>query len=181
MTVKAVWEGKYLRALKDGKWEYIERVNAKDAAIIIPILMNNNQRHLVFIKEYRVPIGQYIVGFPAGLIGDLDADETIADGANRELEEETGYKAQHMKSMFSGYWSPGLCGSNIHFYIATGLNKVGSGGGIDGEDISVHVVPINKVRTWLEGVSVNCAIDPKIYAAFEFIDTFYNDGEKHVF
>lgn len=56
-----------------------------DAAIIVPY--HRSQEKLVVIKEFRIPVGGYQYGFPAGLI---DPGETIAEAAGRELFEETG-------------------------------------------------------------------------------------------
>jgi ADP-ribose pyrophosphatase len=59
-----------------------------DAVIVVPILCEENESpRLVMVEEFRVPIGDYIFGFPAGL---LDGDESIEEAARRELLEETG-------------------------------------------------------------------------------------------
>ena len=61
------------------------KVTNPDAVVIIPFHVQKAQ--LVLIKEFRVPIGRYHYGFPAGLVG---RDENIEMAGKRELYEETG-------------------------------------------------------------------------------------------
>ncbi len=61
------------------------RIQHPDAAIIVPY--HHREEKLVVIKEFRIPVGDYQYGFPAGL---LDPGEDLADAAGRELKEETG-------------------------------------------------------------------------------------------
>ena len=56
-----------------------------DAVVIVP--WHTGRRELVVIREYRVVLGGYQLGFPAGL---MDPGETVAQTAHRELREETG-------------------------------------------------------------------------------------------
>ena len=56
-----------------------------DAVVVVPF--HTLEQKLVLIKEYRVALGGYQYGFPAGLV---DKDETIYETAKRELFEETG-------------------------------------------------------------------------------------------
>jgi ADP-ribose pyrophosphatase len=77
-----------------GRWLYASRKpqpntdRAADAVIVVPVLrMPNEPPRLVMVKEFRVPVGDYVYAFPAGLI---DPGESIEDAARRELMEETG-------------------------------------------------------------------------------------------
>ncbi|MHB1426922.1 MAG: NUDIX domain-containing protein [Gemmataceae bacterium] len=77
-----------------GRWMYASRKsqpNTKreaDAAVIVPVLrMPNEPPRLVMVKEFRVPVGDYLYSFPAGV---LDAGESVEEAARRELLEETG-------------------------------------------------------------------------------------------
>jgi ADP-ribose pyrophosphatase len=77
-----------------GHWLYASRKpqpnmeHRADAVIIVPVLrMPNEPPRLVMVREFRVPVGDYIFAFPAGL---LDENESIEQAARRELMEETG-------------------------------------------------------------------------------------------
>jgi ADP-ribose pyrophosphatase len=77
-----------------GHWLYASRKpqpnteHRADAVIIVPVLrMPNEPPRLVMVREFRVPVGDYVFAFPAGL---LDENESIEQAAHRELMEETG-------------------------------------------------------------------------------------------
>ena len=80
-------EGKYLRLVKRGHWEYAERTNAGSAVIVIAV---TPERKLLFVEQFRIPMGAPTIEMPAGLVGDLDAADTMEEAARRELLEETG-------------------------------------------------------------------------------------------
>ena len=74
---------------------YREHVVAGDAAVIMPITENNE---VIMVREPRTPIKKTVLAFPAGMI---EEGETAEEGALRELEEETGYRAKFIKKMTS--------------------------------------------------------------------------------
>ncbi len=90
---KVLYEGKYLRMVARGTWEYVERTGSGAAAIIVPVLGSGDDKKLVLVKEWRVPLQAYNYSLPAGLIADKDASEYPLEAAKRELLEETGYDA----------------------------------------------------------------------------------------
>lgn len=153
MTNKEVLhEGKYLRVVREGTWEYVERTSGRHVAYIVPVDENKfGEAELIFIEEYRIPMKRIVVGFPAGLVGDLDSerDEAVITAAYRELEEETGYAAGRMRHLTSGPSSSGLSDETIHIFLADRLVKTGDGGGVDGENIKICKVPLHKAENWL--------------------------------
>jgi len=162
---KLLCEGKYLRTIYEDNWEYVERVNGRHVVYIVPLNKNKFGRpELIFIEEYRIPLKKIVVGFPAGLVGDVGAEEIIT-AAYRELEEETGYSAGKMQHLVSGPSSAGLSNETIHIYLANELVKVSDGGGIDGEDIKTESISIYDSEEWLQNKSKNdkYAIDIKSY------------------
>ncbi len=160
---EVLWQGKYIDVAKRGSWEYVSRKGLSGIVGMVPV---TDSGKLVLIQQYRVPLKRDIIEFPAGLAGDIAGQETEAFelAARRELIEETGYDAQNMEFLFSGATSPGITDEQITVYLATGLKKVGPGGGDDSEDIQVHEVSLDKVDSWLqEKEREGCVIDLKLY------------------
>ena len=133
------WAGKFITARTRGKWEYVTRARGIRAAVIVAI---DDEDHVLLVEQYRVPLQRLCLELPAGLIGDDDSaeGEDALDAAARELEEETGYRAQRIESLGEFYSSPGMVSESFTLVRAHGLTKVGPGGGTDGEDITVHRV-----------------------------------------
>lgn len=133
-----VWEGRYLAVEVEGKWEYAVRNRGIEAAVIVAI----DAGHILLVEQYRVPAGRSCVELPAGLIGDDAENEELETAAIRELEEETGYRAGRIERLGEFYSSPGMTSEAFTLVRATGLTKVGEGGGQEGEAITVHRVPV---------------------------------------
>lgn len=157
--------GRFLRLVRRGKWEYAERPNTAGAVAIIAL---TGAEELVLIEQPRVPLGRRCIELPAGLAGDLDddPDETFAQAARRELLEETGFAADNVEHLFAAVTSPGLTSESIDLYRASGLTRVNEGGGIGGEQITVHLVPLLSADAWLaEADARGLAIDIKVFTA----------------
>jgi ADP-ribose pyrophosphatase len=167
---ETLYEGRWLSLRKRGRWEYAERTNPAGAVIIIAITADNK---LLFVEQYRVPLQQRTIEMPAGLVGDIagQADESALLAAQRELEEETGYRCGRVEFIHRGPSSSGMSTEMIAFVRAYDLEKVGAGGGDASENIVVHEVPRHNAGAWLfaranEGYS----IDPKLFAGLWFIE-----------
>lgn len=143
---QTVWQGKFITAKVKGKWEYVSRSRGIKAAVILAIDAEN---HVILVEQFRVPLGRPCIELPAGLIGDHGENEGATDAAARELEEETGYRAARMESLGEFYSSPGMVSESFTLLRASGLTKVGPGGGVDGEDITVHRVPITGIGQFI--------------------------------
>jgi len=162
------WEGKFIVAKTRGRWEYVGRTRGIRAAAIIAIDEDaDGTRHVILVSQYRVPLGRFCLEIPAGLVGDDDGaeGEHASDAASRELEEETGYKAGKMEVLGEFYSSPGMVSECFTLLRATGLEKVSEGGGLPGENITVHRVALSGlsdfVAKWREaghGVDVRIAM-----------------------
>lgn len=141
--VEIMWEGRFITAKRDGKWEYVSRSRGIKAAVILAI----DEDHVLLVEQYRVPLGKNCIELPAGLVGDHDhnGEEDSATAAIRELEEETGYRAERMKDCGEFYSSPGMVSESFSLFKASGLSKVSDGGGVEGENITVHRVALGEL------------------------------------
>jgi ADP-ribose pyrophosphatase len=142
------WEGKYIAAKTRGRWEYVSRARGIKAAVILAI---NAAGEVILVEQFRIPLGRPCIEFPAGLIGDDDGGEgeDAATAAVRELEEETGYRAGRMEAMGEFYSSPGMVSEAFTLFRARDLERVSEGGGVEGEGITVHHVPLTGIADYI--------------------------------
>ena len=144
---ETVWEGRYIAAKRKGRWEYVSRVRGIRAAVILAV----EDGHVLLVEQFREPLGKVCLELPAGLVGDQeDPEEQVLDAAGRELEEETGWKAERLESLGEFYSSPGMVSESFTLVRATGLRQTGVGGGTDGEDITVYRVPLAELSVFVE-------------------------------
>lgn len=166
-----VFEGKFLRLIHDRHWEYVSRVNARGSAAMVAITAT---QEIVLVEQTRIPMQCKTIELPAGIVGDSadHAGESFEQAAIRELLEETGYRGTQARLLVSGPTAPGLTSENSNLVAVTGLVREHAGGGIDDEDITVHVVPLAEVHDWLQCKrDEGYAVEPKIYAGLYFVVT----------
>ena len=153
------WAGKFVEVRRRGRWEYAARPGNIRAAVILAI----DAGEVILIEQYRVPLAKFCLELPAGLIGDETEGEDALTSAVRELEEETGFRAAQWEELGEFYSSPGMLNESFTLVKATGLTKVGEGGGTEHEDIVVHRVPLGRVaETVAEHRARGRAIDVKL-------------------
>ena len=170
---RLLFNGKYLNLCERDGWEYAERTTPGGAVIICCV---NADDEVVLVEQYRKPIECRTIEMPAGLVGDLDDSETVELAARRELLEETGHTAESIRFLMRGPSSAGMSTETMSFVRATGLQRVGPGGGDASEDIRVHLVARTECARWLEARRAEgYSIDPKLYAGLYFL-SFDPDG-----
>lgn len=146
-TPEILYEGPWLRMVRRGRWEYAERTHGNGMAVIIIAVTPDD--HVLFVEQYRVPLGARTIEMPAGLVGDDHAHDTLESAARRELVEETGWEPARVDVLLVGPTSSGMSSERIAFVRALDLTRVGDGGGVDNEDITVHKVPRAQAPAWL--------------------------------
>ena len=167
--MKVCYEGKFLKFMDKEGWEWVERHNCRTVAVIIPILEGDKT---IFVEQYRRPVACPVIEFPAGLAGDgEDFMEEIKDAARRELIEETGYDSANVSFVTKGPASAGLSNELMEIFLAEDLTKVGEGGGVEGEDITVHVIDLKDVDDWLcNQEKSGKLVDLKVWAGLRVIE-----------
>jgi ADP-ribose pyrophosphatase len=163
MQLETLGEGRFLRLVRKGTWEYAERTKVNGIVIIVPVLDDGT---ILFVEQFRPPVDAICIEFPAGLSGDATdtADEQLVEAARRELLEETGYEAATLEFLATASPSAGLTSEVMSYYVARGLHRVASGGGVEHEQIICHEVPAADVRNWLAAQSQRAIVSAPVYA-----------------
>jgi ADP-ribose pyrophosphatase len=147
MSRTVEWEGKYIRIVRDGRWEFVERCGGVHAVVILA----EHDGKVVLIEQRRVPLGdRKCIELPAGLVGDEDPGATVVETAIKELEEETGFTADHIEVVGEFFSSPGMVSEGYTLVRAHGLSRIGDGGGNEHEEIEVHLVPRSEIPAFVE-------------------------------
>ena len=118
---RTVYQGKILNLrvdtvrLASGRTATREVAEHSDSVCIVPL---DDDGNVVMVRQFRTPTGRALLELPAG---GVEAGEVSEDTVQRELQEETGYRAAELRYL-SGFWlAPGWCDEFMHAYLATGL------------------------------------------------------------
>ena len=144
--MKPIFQGKHVLVLARGDWEFVERKKGKEA---VAVIAETEDGELILTEQFRAPVNGNVIDFPAGLVGDEGSNDP-KETAKRELEEETGYTCDSVELVVKGPTSPGITSEIVSIYRAKGVRKIGPGGGVGSEKITVHRVPLHEVQEWLK-------------------------------
>ena len=168
--LKHTWyEGDWLRLVRIGHWESCERTHGQGMAVIVIAVTPADE--VLFVEQHRIPLGARTIEMPAGLVGDDHAQDTLIDAARRELIEETGWSPGKVDVLLIGPTSSGMSNERIAFVRARDLTRVGAGGGVAGEDITVHAVPRQQAPAWLmQKQAEGFELDLKLWAGLWMVE-----------
>ena len=144
--LEVMCEGKFVRALRRGKWEFAGRTNQIRAVVIIA----EYEGKVILLDQPRVPLEARCIELPAGLVGDVDPNATVEETAIKELEEETGFTAERIERLGDFHASPGMLSESFTLVRAHGVRRIGDGGGDENEDINVHLVARADIPNFIE-------------------------------
>ena len=132
--------------------------NGNGAILVVPII----DSEIIFIKEYAAAVDDYMITFPKGKI---DEDENMYEAANRELQEEIGYKANDIKFIKKIYLAPGYIDHITYIMFAEGLQPSVLSGD---EPETLEQIRVNKseLQKFLDESEI---IDSRVYAALNYI------------
>jgi ADP-ribose pyrophosphatase len=111
-----------------------EIVRHPGACVIVPVLYDGR---VCLIRNWRVAVGQTLIELPAGTLEPPEPPDVTAE---RELIEETGYRARKIEFLHAFYLSPGILDEKMHLYLASGLTE-GDTAREEGEEIENLLVP----------------------------------------
>jgi ADP-ribose pyrophosphatase len=165
---RKIYQGKLLTLEEEfirfeGKIFQREIVKHPSAVAILPIDKNGKA---ILIRQYRKAIDEILIEIPAGI---LEKGENILSCAQRELQEEIGYKANKLTFLGSFYTSPGFCNEIIHLFLAEDLKKNKLDGDLD-EDIELMPVSLKKVEEMIRNQTIQ---DAKTIMAFHLHFLFH--------
>lgn len=128
----------------------------------VAILAFKDVETILLVEQFRKPLDIVTLELPAGKI---EKGEDTKICAIRELEEETGYKAENFDYVGKVAVAPGFCDEYIYIYKATGLYQ-GTAGGDDDEFINVKEVKIEDLKTMIKNGELE---DGKTLSAFMMV------------
>jgi len=141
ISTERIFEGKVIKlrvdtvSLPNGSTATREVIEHPGAVAVIAL---TGQGELLMVRQYRQATGEILLEIPAGK---RDAGEDPLSCARRELEEETGCRAQQWKTLFSYYSTPGFSDELLYIVMATGLEQ-GVAHTDEEEFIEVKTVPV---------------------------------------
>ena len=163
--LETLWEGRFVKAQRRGRWEFAGRSRGIRAVVILAEIDGD----ILLVEQYRVPLGRACLELPAGLVGDDRHGEAVESAAIRELEEETGYRAGRIEPLGEYFSSPGMLSEGFTLVRAHDLVRAGDGGGIDGEGITVHRVPRAQIAPFIaKKRAEGLAMDVKLLALLDY-------------
>jgi len=132
-NVQRVWQGERPRDI----------MRHPGAAVILPLI---DDHHVCLIKNFRIAVEQTLLELPAGTLEPNEAPDVTA---GRELEEETGYRADRIELLSTYYPSPGVMDEKMFMYLATGLT-MHAPAREEGEEIENHVVTLEEAKAMIQ-------------------------------
>jgi ADP-ribose pyrophosphatase len=121
--------------LTDGRSALREIVEHAEVVAVVPLDGDGN---VVLVRQYRLPAEDALLEVPAGSV---DPEESIEAAAQRELQEETGYRAGRLERLTGFFVAPGYLTEFVHVFLATGLAEDAIDGDPD-EDIALERMPL---------------------------------------
>lgn len=131
---------------EDGSWEKQIRESYDRGNGAAILLYNKDRGTVILTKQFRMPT--FVNGNPSGMMVEVCAG--VLDGAKpedcikKEVEEETGYRIDHVQKVFESYMSPGAVTEILHFFIGEYQEqmKIGDGGGAEDETENIEVLEV---------------------------------------
>jgi ADP-ribose pyrophosphatase len=165
LSSKIVYKGKALKLmlnkvlLPTGRRTSREVIEHPGSVGVAPLFDDGK---ILLINQFRFSARKLLWEIPAGT---LESGETPESCARRELEEETGYKANRLQPLFKCYLAPGYSTELMHFFIAIGLKRTIQSLRED-EIISIRPISVKKAILMIEQGEI---MDAKTICALSYL------------
>lgn len=154
LSSEVVYQGKLFRVLHDkliepgGKHSERDVIRHNGSVVILALDTTRSKKDpwIVMERQYRHAALRYMWELPAGK---LEPGEDPLDGAKRELEEETGYRAKKWEPLVEYFGSPGFLGESMKVFLAQGL-IAGDAHPEEDEEIDFRLVKLSEVLKMIE-------------------------------
>ena len=166
--IRTIAETRFLRLVERGTWSYVQRTNE---VRVVAVSAFTPENEIILVEQFRPPVQCNVIELPAGLAGDIagEQDESLQTAAERELLEETGFVAKSWERIADLSSSAGLTDEVVTLFHAQDLTREHEGGGVDNENIIVHLIPKEDVVSWLKAQQADGKlIDGRVYAGLFF-------------
>ncbi len=176
VSSKTIFKGRVFELKRDhiiepGGIEAVREVIVHPGSVVVlPVFPDGR---ILLIRQYRHAAGQYLWELVAG---HKEPGEDPAEGARRELLEETGYSAKKYTKLFEIYPSPGLLGERMDIFLAEGLTK-GKARPEDDEKISKRIFTLAEIETWIRERKIR---DSKSISGILYYATFLAAAKRRV-
>lgn len=157
MRDQVVYDGKFIRTIRRffldraGHkifWEMIERKTRGKRKRIVAIVAITPKREIILEKSFRVPLKDYTIELPAGLMD--KKGESEEDAIKRELLEETGYAVSKVQLLTAGHFNSGLTNDELAIYLGKNAKKISEPKPECSEDIEIIKVPVKKLFSFIK-------------------------------
>lgn len=135
---------------QSGATVQIDVIHHRGGAGVVPITDNNE---VVLVRQYRHPVGEYLLELPAGKLDDGDSPE---QAARRELAEEAGFHSDDLRLITTAFPAPGYCGEKLYIFLARALKPVERRPDFD-EEIEVVYLPFDQACEMVSSGEINDA------------------------
>lgn len=161
-----IYEGRILNLRRDrlelatGKEHLVEVVEHPESVTVVAL---DDRDRILLVRQHRHPAKQALLETPAGSI---DPGEEPRSAANRELAEETGFRAGRLLHLGSFYLAPGWATEFMHAYLATDLQEHVLEPDVD-EDLELVWLPLSEWKAMIDRGEV---LDCKSIAAWRLAE-----------
>lgn len=131
------------RATDDGQVGDFFVIKTSPWVQVVPVVQVSGVDHFVMVKQFRHGSSRLSIEFPAGMV---EAEEDLVVAAQRELQEETGYRAGKITLLASCSPNPALFANTVHTFLAEDLELTSDQQLDETERVTVLVQPVAQVQ-----------------------------------